>query len=134
PPGYGNPLLRWIMEEVLHPIYYRVLTKPTTDFVDELYLGGPLEGEHIATALAGQPITRFRTIDDNQTRLLEAAYPIVANNEVLGAVIVDQNMNGIRTFRNQALETLFDTMIAILVATIAALFIFASSLSSRIRN
>lgn len=134
PPGYGNPLLRWLMEEILHPLYYRVLTKPTTDFVDELYLGGPLEGEHIATALDGRPVTRFRIIDDNQTRLLEAAYPIVANDEVLGAVIVDQNMNGIRTFRNQALETLFDMMIAILVATMAALFIFASSLSSRIRN
>lgn len=130
----ANAVWRWIEERILHPVYYQLLTKPTTDFIDDLYLGGKLEGEHIASALAGVPMTRFRTLEDSQTRLLEAAYPIVANNEVLGGVIVDQNMNGIRTFRNQALETLFDTMLGILITTIAALFIFASSLSSRIRR
>lgn len=128
-----NSAWGWIEENILHPVYYQALTKPTTDFVDDLYRGGTIEGEHITAALAGRSMTRYRTLQDSRTRLLEAAYPIVANNEVLGAVIVDQNMNGIRTFRNQALETLFDIMIGILVLTIAALFIFASSLSSRIR-
>lgn len=132
-PRAPHPAWRWIEERILHPLYYQVLTKPTTDFVDELYLGAKLDGEHIASALQGVPMTRFRSVDDTGTRLLEAAYPIVAGGEVLGGVIVDQNMNGIRTFRNQALETLFDTMIGILLVTMAALFFFASSLSSRIR-
>jgi two-component system sensor histidine kinase ChvG len=43
-------------------------------------------------------------------------------------------MNGIRTFRNQALETLFDTMLGILLLTATALFLFATSLSTRIRS
>ncbi|MEX2366992.1 MAG: proteobacterial dedicated sortase system histidine kinase [Pseudohongiellaceae bacterium] len=132
-PANPDSAWRWFEENILHRIYYQVLTKPTTDFVDELYLGGKLEGEHVRAALSGTPLTRYRTIEDSGTRILEAAYPIVANNEVLGAVVVDQNMNGIRTFRNQALETLFDIMLGIMVLTIAALFIFASSLSSRIR-
>jgi len=85
-------------------------------------------------ALTGQATTRYRALDNNTTRILEAAYPIVAEGQVLGAVIVDQNMNGIRTFRNQALETLFDTMLGILLLTMTALFLFATSLSSRIRG
>jgi dedicated sortase system histidine kinase len=123
----------WIENTLLHPLYYQVLSKPINNFVDDLYQGGTLEGEHIIAALSAQPMSRYRTLADSQTRILEAAYPIVVNNEVLGAVVVDQNMNGIRTFRNQALETLFDTMLGILILIVAALFIFASSLSTRLR-
>jgi len=135
-------LLGWLEDNILHPLYYQVLTQPTSDFVDDLYQGGVVDGDHLIPALTGRATTRYRTItndtvddqDNDFTRILEAAYPIVAGEEVLGAVVVDQNMNGIRTFRNQALETLFDTMLAILMFTMAALFLFATSLSSRIRG
>jgi dedicated sortase system histidine kinase len=128
----------WLEDNILHPLYYQVLTRPTTDFVDDLYLGGVVDGDHLIPPLTGQATTRYRTVsgegDDGTTRILEAAYPIVAGTDILGAVIVDQNMNGIRTFRNQALEALFDTMLAILLLTMAALFLFATSLSGRIRG
>ncbi len=130
----NSGLLSWLENNILHPLYYRVITRPTTDFVDDLYKGGVVDGDHLIPALTGQATTRYRSIDNDNTRILEAAYPIVASGQVLGAVVVDQNMNGIRTFRNQALETLFDTMLGILLLTMAALFIFATSLSSRIRG
>ena len=123
-----------VKRTVLRPIYYQVLSKPISNFVDELYQEGTLEGEHIISALNGVPNTNFRTLEDGETRILEAAFPIMANNQVLGAVLVDQNMNGIRTFRNQALETLFDTMLGIMMLVITVLFLFASGLSSRIRS
>jgi len=135
-------VLGWLEDNILHPLYHQVLTQPTTEFVDELYQGGVVDGDHLIPALTGQATTRYRTVyseevgegEDTVTRILEAAYPIVDGDEILGAVIVDQNMNGIRTFRNQALETLFDTMLGILVFTMAALFLFATSLSGRIRG
>lgn len=134
----GSGLWSWINSRLLQPIYDLVLSRPTEEFIDELYEGGVVEGEQIRSALQGQPGTRFRAVTDSQgeeqTRILEAAYPIVAGGEVLGAVLVDQNMNGIRTFRNQALEALFNSMIGILLLTMTALFMFASSLSSRIRQ
>ena len=134
----GPGFFGWLEEHVLHPLYYQVLTRPTTDFVDDLYQGGVVDGDHLVPALTGKATTRYRTIDNpagsETTRILEAAYPIVAGSEILGAVVVDQNMNGIRTFRNQALETLFDTMLAILLFTMLALFLFATSLSGRIRG
>ena len=51
----------------------------------------------------------------------------------MGAVVVDQNMNGLRTFRNQALEQLFNTMLAVMLIIALGLFFFASRISSRIR-
>lgn len=129
-----NRYWKYIEDRILLPLYYRILTKPSNDFIDELYTGVTREGSHIDSALTGIPQTQFRTLADTQTRILEAAHPILASGEVLGAVVVDQNMNGIRTFRNQALETLFNTMLAVMLAVVLGLFFFASRISNRIRT
>lgn len=119
---------------LLRPLYNQVLSQPINNFVDELYQEGTAEGEHIISALSGVPNSNFRTLANGETRILEAAFPIMANGQVLGVVVVDQNMNGIRTFRNQALESLFDTMLGIMLLVITVLFLFASGLSNRIRS
>ena len=129
----SNPYWAYIEEKILHPIYYQILSKPSNDFIDELYVGSRLEGAHISSALMGEAMTQFRTIDDNQTRILEAAYPIYADGEIMGAVVVDQNMNGLRTFRNQAMETLFNTILGVMLLVAFGLFFFASRISIRIR-
>ncbi|MDA9901251.1 proteobacterial dedicated sortase system histidine kinase [Gammaproteobacteria bacterium] len=131
---FENSVSRFIQEKILNPLYYQILTNPSIDFIDELYSSVSREGAHLDSAFQGVPNAQFRTLSDTQTRLLEAAYPIRVNNEVLGAVVVDQNMNGLRTFRNQALETLFNTMLGVMIAIALGLFIFASRISSRIRG
>lgn len=131
--AFSNRYWNALNEKLLQPLYYRILTAPSNDFIDELYNGVTREGAHIDSALAGVPQTQFRTLTDTQTRILGAAHPIVANGEVLGAVVVDQNMNGIRTFRNQALEALFNTMLAVMLAVVLGLLFFASRISRRIR-
>jgi len=133
-PRIQNKYWRYIEDEILLPLYYRVLSKPSNDFIDELYTGITRQGAHINSALNGQAQTQFTTLADTQTRILGAAFPILANDEVLGAVVVDQNMNGIRTFRNQALETLFNTMLAVMLVVVMGLFFSASRISSRIRS
>lgn len=137
PPAAGVPVnkyWRFVQDQVLNPLYYQILTKPSNNFIDELYSGVTREGAHIDSALQGAPMTQYRTLADAETRLLEAAHPILADGEVLGAVVVDQNMNGLRTFRNQALESLFNTLLAVMVMVALGLFIFASRISSRIRG
>lgn len=130
----GNKVITYVQEKILNPLYYQILSKPSNDFIDELYSGVRREGAHIDSALGGMPFTQFRTLtDETQTRLLEAAHPIVAGGEIIGAVLVDQNMNGLRTFRNLALEQLFNTILAVMLMVTFGLFFFASRISSRIR-
>ena len=129
-----NKYWLYAQNRILDPLYYRVLAKPSNDFIDELYSDVSREGAHIDSALQGLPLTQFRTLADTETRLLEAAHPIIANGEVMGAVVVDQNMNGLRTFRNQALEQLFNTILAVMLILVLGLFFFASRISSRIRG
>lgn len=132
--GSENKYWRFVQEQFLNPLYYRLLTKPSNDFIDELYSGVTVAGAHIDSALEGEPAAQFRTLANSQTRILEAAHPILASGDILGAVVVDQNMNGIRTFRNQALESLFNIILAVMALVILGLFFFASRISSRIRS
>jgi two-component system sensor histidine kinase ChvG len=129
-----NKYWLFVQNRILDPIYYQILTKPSNDFIDELYSDVTREGAHIDAALQGRAFTQFRTLSDTDTRLLEAAHPILADGEVMGAVVVDQNMNGLRTFRNQALETLFNTILAVMLLVALGLFLFASRISNRIRG
>lgn len=129
-----NKYWLFVQNRLLNPLYYQILRKPSNDFIDELYTGVTREGAHIDSALQGEAYTQFRTLADTDTRILEAAHPILANGEVLGAVVVDQNMNGLRSFRNQALETLFNTILAVMLLVALGLFLFASRISSRIRG
>ena len=129
-----NKYWAFVQDRILNPLYYRILTKPSSNFIDDLYSDVTREGAHIDSALDGVPLTQYRTLADTDTRLLEAAHPILADGAVMGAVVVDQNMNRIRTFRNEALESLFNTMLAVMLLVSMGLFIFASRISSRIRR
>lgn len=123
---------RWVKDNLLFWLYEMVLTQPTSEFVDDLYRNGTVEGEIAISALTGEGRVDFQTLADGETRVIEAGWPIMVNDQVLGAVVVDQNMNGIKTFRNQALEKLFDTMLGIILVTGLALFLFANDLSTRL--
>ena len=121
-------------EQFLHPLYYQVLTKPPSDFLDILHDVAALQGNHIASALRGEPASNWRITPDNKAVILSAAYPIWGNDQVLGAVIAEETTNGVRTLRNKALEKLFNVIIAVMLVGTISLFFFASRISSRIRR
>ena len=121
-------------QHILLPLYYKILTKPPTDFIDQLYDAGHLSGEHIVSALSGLAKSQWRLTTDKQALVLSAAYPIFINDQVQGAVIVEETTNGIRTLRNRALEKLFTVILAIMVLGALTFITFATRISSRIRH
>ena len=118
----------------LKPLYERILTQPPKNFIDQLYDAENLTGKHIESALAGEPMSQWRLSTDQQAVVLSAAYPIFIDERVKGVVIVEETTNGIRTLRNQALEKLFSSILAIMLLGAFAFFLFASRISSRIRT
>ncbi|NQY37450.1 MAG: proteobacterial dedicated sortase system histidine kinase [Alteromonadaceae bacterium] len=122
-----------IEQNWLLPLYYKVLTKPSNDFIDQLYDAGNLTGKHIESAMSGKAQSQWRLTQDKKALILSAAYPIFINNKVQGAVIVEETTNGIRTLRNRALEKLFSSILAIISLGTLAFFLFATRISSRIR-
>jgi len=121
-------------QNILLPLYYTVLTKPSREFIDTIYDAKHLKGEHIVSALNGVPKSQWRLTTDKKALILSAAYPVYINKKVQGAVIVEETTNGIRTLRNAALEKLFTSILAIMVMGALTFFLFASRISSRIRQ
>jgi len=129
-----NSLWQQFKQQWLLPLYYQILTKPPTDFIDKLYDAQHLTGEHIVSALDGHATSQWRLTTDQQALVLSAAYPIFIDNKVKGAVIVEETTNGIRTLRNHALERLFTVILTILFLGALAFTLFATRISSRIRD
>ncbi|MDM7861272.1 proteobacterial dedicated sortase system histidine kinase [Alteromonas sp. ASW11-36] len=125
---------QYIEREYLLPLYYTVLTRPSNDFIDELANAFALQGTDIANALDGNADALWRLSPDNKAVILSAAHPIYVDQKVIGAVIVEQTTNGIRTLRNQALEQLFHGMLAIMIVAVLVILLFATRISNRIRR
>lgn len=123
-----------VENNILKPLYEKILTQPPSNFIDQLYDSENLTGKHIESALAGEPMSQWRLSTDQQAVVLSAAYPIFIDEQVKGAVIVEETTNGIRTLRNQALEKLFSSILAIMLLGALAFFLFASRISNRIRT
>ncbi len=129
-----NHLWYRFKNNILLPLYYKILTKPPTDFIDQLYDAQHLTGDHIVSALSGQAKSQWRLTTDEQALVLSAAYPIFIDNKVKGAVIVEETTNSIRTLRNKALEKLFTAILAIMIFGALTFILFASRITSRIRG
>ena len=124
----------YIEQNWLLPLYYQILTRPPADFVDELENAYSLQGRDLTTALKGDPGSHWRLSPDNKAVILSAAHPIFIEEQVMGAVVVEQTTHGIRTLRNRALEQLFHVILAVVMLGTLALFVFASRISFRIRK
>lgn len=121
-------------QNYLHPLYYKVLTRPENEFLDTLHDVASMQGSHIGKALNGTPASSWRLTPDNKAVILSAAYPIWIKDKVIGAVIAEETTNGVRTLRNKSLEKLFNVILAVMLIGTVTLFFFASRISSRIRR
>ena len=129
--GAGN---RWyrLRSRYLHPLYEFAL-----DWLEQRKASVPLASpeetsQQLLAALRGGAQSGYRSAEGLRT--LEAAWPIVARSQLAGAIVVDQNLTALASARNQALSSLFDAMLAILMLTLLSLILFADSLSRRIRR
>ncbi|MEM5548531.1 proteobacterial dedicated sortase system histidine kinase [Pseudoalteromonas fuliginea] len=121
-------------QNYLHPIYYKILTRPENEFLDTLHDVASMQGTHLAKALKGQPASSWRLTPDSKAVILSAAYPIWIQDQVIGAVIAEETTNGVRTLRNKSLEKLFNVILAVMLIGTVTLFFFASRISNRIRR
>ena len=119
-------------QKLLVPLYNLLLPKPDNDFIDELKGSTQLDSEFIRYALSGEPQSSWRYTPDNKAMILSAASPIFIGDKVMGIVVAEETTNGIRALRNQALEKLFDVLIAVIIVGTLLLFFFTANIASRI--
>jgi dedicated sortase system histidine kinase len=119
-------VLQFMFEQVRPPA-----AQPVEEFIPNDVVFG---GREIERALDGTSSWRTRKTSDSRTAIITALNPIWVGDAVVGVVIVEETNQAIVTFSNRALVQLAAvTLIAFGVGALA-LFLFASSLSSRLRK
>ena len=87
----------------------------------------------IAESLAGNPYALRQNLDES-FEIIMAAHPIVSRDQVIGTVVVEQNIDDILSFQRSALEQVILVSVASLFTVVIALVAFAGRLAWRIRN
>ena len=119
---------------LVRPILRLAKSEPNEDFQDIAPGTYRLEGREIDDALAGRTGTRRRLTPDSRAVVLSAAQPVWLEDKVVGAVLIEETTNDVLALRNRAFEKLFAALLVVYVGGTAALLIFATRLSLRIRR
>ncbi len=123
-----------LIGSILEPIYRLLLQQPSQQIDDNLDGVSRLDGQDVVSALKGKPAINWRRTSDQQAVILSASHPVWDNGEIIGAVVVEQTNNDIQTLQNNALKNLMNVTIIVFLAATLFLIIFATRLSSRIRQ
>ncbi len=119
---------------LVRPILRLAMSEPNEDFQDIAPGTYRLEGREIDEALTGQTGTRRRLTPDSRAVVLSAAQPVWLEDKVVGAVLIEETTNDVLALRNRAFEKLFAALLVVYIGGTAALLIFATRLSLRIRR
>lgn len=127
-------LLESIKAHTLRPIYARLLQQPTDAFTDDTAKAPRLETREIESALRGVAQTGRRATADGKAVIVSSAHPIWVQDQIIGAAVSEETTNSVLTLRNQALEKLFTSVLAVFLIVALGMLLFASRLSYRIRK
>lgn len=119
---------------LIRPVLRLVIEGPHMNFRDLPSGTYRLDNAEISDALAGLPGTSSRLTKDTRAVVMSAAHPVWSEDEVVGAVLVEETTNDVLAIRNRVFEKLFTGLLAVYVFGAAALLIFATRLSLRVRR
>jgi signal transduction histidine kinase len=91
------------------------------------------EDQVISSSLAGTPNVK-RRFDVTEGEMITAAHPIIAEDKIIGTVVLRQNTNRILELRRDALERITSFSVLSLAIFVFLILVFSVRLARRIRN
>jgi len=133
--GQGDVMIADTELNSLSDLFYQLfLQEAVSDDESISHEQAVLAGKTVTEALKGRAKTERRIINDDGQTTIVAAHPVILNNEIIGAVVVEQNTNAILGLQNQAVRALLNTMLLVFAIMLVTLIGFASRLSFRIKR
>jgi dedicated sortase system histidine kinase len=123
-----------LLARALRPVTSLLLERPTEDFDDALPESQITGAGEVRSALQGMAGRRWRNSTDARAVILSAAHPIWSGDEVVGAVVVEETTNAIRSLSDRTLEKVVAVTLVAFVLGAVVLLAFASRLSLRLRR
>ena len=111
-----------------------LLMDPLYNIIETNLRASPMaDDEVIKDSLAGRP-TYQRRYSDEDGEIIVAAHPIIAQNEIIGTVLLKQNTERILKLRRDALQRSVNFSVISLLIFVALILVFSLRLASRIRR
>ncbi len=123
-----------VLARSLRPVTAVLLERPSAEFdvgLPESQISGAGE---VRSALQGMAGRRWRNSTDSRAVILSAAHPIWSGDEVVGAVVVEETTNAIRSLSNRTLEKVVAVTLVVFALGAIVLLAFASRVSLRLRR
>lgn len=116
-------------------VFYRlILGQPGEDFDDRLSSASRFDDPAVTMALTGKARVTWRRTGNDKTRIITAANPVYVDDEVIGALALEETSNSILILQNRAIEALVNMSVLAFFLTIGVLLLFATRLSFRVRR
>lgn len=126
--------MEWLSRRVLRPVLTHLIRTPHDDFDDSISDDMLATSIEIENTLRGAPNIRWRNTPDGLASVISATHPIWSENDVVGAVIVEETTNPILSLRTRATERLLVLTLIVFALGAAIVLWFATRLSNRIRR
>ncbi len=116
-------------------LFYRLLLdQPSSVFSDPLSSVSRLDNPAVASALSGHAQVEWQQTKDEKVSLISAAHPVYVDEQLVGAVAIEETSNSILILQNRVIEALVNMSLLAFVLTVGLLLIFATRLSMRVRR
>jgi len=123
-----------VLARSLRPVTAVLLERPTEDFDDALPESQISGAGEVRAALQGMAGRRWRNSTDARAVILSAAHPVWSGDDVMGAVVVEETTNAIRSLSDRTLEKVVAVTLVVFALGAVVLLAFASRLSLRLRR
>ena len=110
------------------------LLDPLYNIIELNLRASPLVDDEVIKASLGGTPTYQRRYSSEDGEVIVAGHPIIAQNEIIGTVLLKQNTNRILELRRDALQRIINFSILSLVIFVALIFMFSLRLAARIRK
>lgn len=132
--SFGSEWLVSSINKLLTPLY-SLFTEPfPADFTVPSSQLAALDIQGIEEGLSGLSSITHYQIADGQVEVMAAITPLIENDVIMGAVIVEQTTNSILALTNRLIEESIGFTVLVFIFGGLGLLLFASRISSRIRR
>lgn len=131
---YVVAMAAYYYDIALKYVFSFIVDKPAANFDDYERSAEERNEQIIDQALAGNVSSDRRPSLDSQGTILMSSHPVYYGDSVLGAVIVEQSTNQVLQEQQNVLENVISVTLLVLLTVLAALLLFASRLTVRIRR
>lgn len=116
----------------INPLIHFFLAPPGEELVDARAKAIEFDTPLLKKALTGEPSSMLEVFTDNKTAIAMAVHPIVFDNTIVGATLIEQTVASVQVLQREAMNIYVNTVLLVMLIVIVVLMVLAIRFTSRV--